>query len=81
MMSTPPALGRGRRRDRRPTTEVVPPGHGWDRLRAHAIERLEETIDEIPALLRRLKVVLLIGAVTMALFATAVVIVLARALH
>ncbi len=51
----------------------------WGSLRAHAVHRAHETLDEVPGVLRRLKTFLLVGSVTMAAFAAAMVAVLWRA--
>ena len=51
----------------------------WGSLRAHALHRAHEALDEVPGVLRRLKTFLLVGSITMAAFATAMVAVLWRA--
>ena len=51
----------------------------WGGLRAHAIHRAHETLDEVPAILRRLKMFLLVAAITMAAFAAGMVAILWRA--
>jgi hypothetical protein len=82
MTLKPSALGRGRRTAQRTTrTEVTPAGSEWEQLRSHAIHRLHEAIDEIPVLFRRVKIVLLVGAATMALFAAGVLVLLAKAIR
>ena len=49
------------------------------RLRHHAVIRLEESLDHVPTLLRRLGLFLLVGTFAMIAFAVAVVIVLIHA--
>jgi hypothetical protein len=73
-----------RRIDPRPPTRaalpaVPSPTGEWTRLRRHAVMRLEESLDEVPTVLRRLGLFLLIGSFAMVAFAVAVVIVLIHA--
>jgi hypothetical protein len=49
------------------------------RLRHHAVLRLEESLDHVPTLLRRLGLFLLVGTFAMIAFAVAVVVVLIHA--
>lgn len=64
----------------RPALPAVPsPAGDWSRLRRHAALRLEESLDEVPTVLRRLGLFLLIGSFAMVAFALAVVIVLIHA--
>jgi hypothetical protein len=71
------ALPTGRRRTETP----VPLEDTWGSLRAHAVHRAHEALDEVPGVLRRLKTFLLVGSITMAAFAAAMVAVLWRAAH
>ena len=71
------ALPTGRRRNETPITMEDARGS----LRAHAVHRAHEALDEVPGLLRRLKTFLLVGSITMAAFAAAMVAVLWRAAH
>jgi hypothetical protein len=50
-------------------------------LRAHAVMRLHETLDEVPGVLRRLKTFLLIGSITMIAFAAGMIAVLWHAVR
>jgi hypothetical protein len=73
-----------RRIDPRPPTPAVlaaapSSGGDWARLRRHAAMRLEESLDYVPTVLRRLGLFLLIGSFAMVAFAVAVVIVLIHA--
>lgn len=68
-------LPTGRRRKEGPITM----DDAWGGLRAHAVHRAHEAIDEVPGVLRRLKTFLLVGSITMAAFAAAMVAVLWRA--
>lgn len=64
----------------RPALPAVPSTAGdWSRLRRVAALRLEESLDEVPTVLRRLGLFLLIGSFAMVAFALAVVIVLIHA--
>jgi hypothetical protein len=54
-------------------------GGDWARLRRHAAMRLEESLDHVPTVLRRLGLFLLIGSIAMVAFAVAVVVVLIHA--
>lgn len=51
----------------------------WARVRRHAAMRLEESLDQVPTVLRRLGLFLFIGSIAMVAFAVAVVIVLIHA--
>jgi len=73
-----------RRIDPRPPTAAVlataPSSAGdWARLRRHAGMRLEESLDHVPTVLRRLGLFLLIASFAMVAFAVAVVVVLIHA--
>jgi hypothetical protein len=73
-----------RRIDPRPPTPAVlatepSSGGDWARLRRHAAMRLEESLDHVPTVLRRLGLFLLIGSIAMVAFAVAVVVVLIHA--
>jgi hypothetical protein len=50
-------------------------------LRAHAVQRAHEALDEVPGVLRRLKTFLLVGSITMAAFAAGMLIVLWHAVR
>ena len=67
------------RRGRRPATIVSHDPSGG--LRAHAVMRLHETLDELPGVLRRLKTFLLIGSITMVAFAAGMIAVLWHAVR
>jgi hypothetical protein len=69
------ALPSGRRRKEAPITM----DDAWGSLRAHAAHRAHEALDEVPGVLRRLRTFLLVGSITMAAFAAAMVAVLWRA--
>lgn len=71
------ALPSGRRSAEMPITTH----DAWGSLRAHAVHRAHEALDEVPGVLRRLKTFLLVGSITMAAFAAAMVAVLWRAAH
>jgi hypothetical protein len=67
---------------RRRTPEPPISTHGaWGGLRAHAMHRAHESLDEVPAVLRRLKTFLLVASITMVAFAAAMVAVLWRAVR
>ena len=51
----------------------------WARLRRHAARRIEESLDHVPTVLRRLGLFLLVGSFAMVAFCVAVVIVLIHA--
>lgn len=70
-----------RRIDPRPPTPAAGPSSAgdWARLRRHAAMRLEESLDHVPTVLRRLGLFLLVGSFAMVAFAIAVVIVLIHA--
>jgi hypothetical protein len=53
----------------------------WGNLRAHAVQRTHEALDEVPGVLRRLKTFLLVGSITMVAFAAAMVAVLWHAVR
>jgi hypothetical protein len=56
------------------------PSADWARLRHHAALRLEESLDHVPVVLRRLGLFLLVGTFAMVAFAIAVVVVLVHAI-
>lgn len=62
-------------------TAPVTSHDAWNGLRAHAVHRAHEALDEVPGVLRRLKTFLLVGSITMVAFAAAMVAVLWRAAH
>lgn len=68
---------------RHPTSAALPTAPSsdgdWARLRRHAAMRLEESLDHVPTVLRRLGQFLLIGSFAMVAFVVAVVIVLIHA--
>ena len=68
---------------RRPPRTAVPvapsPTGDWTRLRRHAVVRLEESLDHVPTVLRRLGLFLLVASFAMVAFCVAVVIVLIHA--
>jgi hypothetical protein len=55
------------------------PDGDWAHLRKHALVRIEESLDHVPTVLRRLGTFLLVGTVAMVAFVVAVVIILAHA--
>ena len=58
----------------------MPSGSGdWRRLSRHAALRIEESLDHVPTVLRRLGLFLLVGSFAMVAFSVAVVIVLIHA--
>ena len=67
---------RGPRRYRPVTTQEA-----WGSLRAHAVQRAHEAIDEVPGLLRRLSTFLFVGSITMAAFAVGMLVVLWHAVR
>ena len=71
------ALSSGRRRQETP----IATGDAWGSLRAHAVHRAHEVLDEAPGLLRRLKTFLLVGSITMAAFAMGMLVVLWHAVR
>jgi hypothetical protein len=70
-----PALGKPRPHQPVTTEEA------WGSLRAHAVKRAHEALDEVPGVLRRLRTFLLIGSITMAAFAAGMLVVLWHALR
>jgi hypothetical protein len=64
---------------RAPVEAPITSQDAWGSLRAHAVHRAHEALDEVPGVLRRLKTFLLVGSITMAAFAAAMVAVLWRA--
>jgi hypothetical protein len=66
-----------------PARQAVPvarqPESDWAHLRKHAMVRVEESLDHVPTVLRRLGTFLLVGTVAMVAFLIAVVIILAHA--
>jgi len=50
-------------------------------IRAHAVHRAHEVIDEVPRVLRRLSLFLLVGTITMAAFAAGMLVVLWHAVR
>ena len=67
----------GRRAPERPVTSQ----EAWGSIRAHAVHRAYETLDEVPGVLRRLKTFLLVGSITMAAFAAGMLVVLWHAVR
>jgi hypothetical protein len=63
-------------------TEIatIEPGGEWRHLRAHAARRIEEAIDEIPGVLRHLRLFLLVASVSMVVFGAGLLFVLWRAI-
>lgn len=53
----------------------------WGSLRAHAVQRAHEALDEVPGVLRRLRTFLLVGSITMAAFAAGMLAVLWHAVR
>jgi hypothetical protein len=53
----------------------------WGSLRAHAVQRAHEALDEVPGVLRRLRTFLLVGSVTMIAFAAGMLVVLWHAVR
>jgi hypothetical protein len=63
-----------------PATPVATgPTPGWAHLRRHAIVRLEESLDHVPTVLRRLGLFLFVGTFAMVAFSIAVVVILVHA--
>jgi len=69
------------RSSKRAGTELVgyPAGGAWQQFRQHALRRTAEALDEIPGVLRHLRVFLLVASVTMAVFAAGLLVVLWKA--
>ena len=81
-----PALQRSSSRSGRPASEAVQaipvtrrPESDWAHLRRHAMVRIEESLDHVPTVLRRLSTFLLVGSIALVAFVIAVVIILAHA--
>jgi hypothetical protein len=53
----------------------------WGSLRAHAVQRAHEALDEVPGVLRRLETFLFIASITMAAFAAGMLVVLWHAVR
>lgn len=66
---------------RRAAQPPVPAQEAWGGLRAHAVHRAHEALDEVPGVLRRLKTFLLVGSITMAAFAMGMLVVLWHAVR
>jgi hypothetical protein len=63
-----------------PATPLAPRSPSeWAQLRRHAIVRLEESLDQVPTVLRRLGLFLLVGTFAMVAFSIAVVVILVHA--
>ncbi|MGE5228071.1 MAG: hypothetical protein ACM3OO_14450 [Planctomycetaceae bacterium] len=69
------------RSTRRQTAVVaaIEPGREWQHVRAHAARRVEDAIDEIPGVLRHLKVFLLAASISMVVFGAGLLVVLWKA--
>jgi len=67
----------GRPKPRRPVTTQ----EAWGSLRAHAVMRAHEALDEVPGVLRRLRTFLLVGSITMMAFAAGMLVVLWHAVR
>jgi hypothetical protein len=52
---------------------------GWQHVRLHAARRMEEALDEIPGVLRHVRIFLLVASITMMVFATGLLVVLWKA--
>ena len=73
----------GSRRQTPRAMQAIPvsraPESDFAHLRKHAMIRLEESLDHVPTVLRRISTFLLVGTVAMVAFVIAVVIILAHA--
>ena len=75
------AITRTRAGGRHTTVGPVSTQEAWGSLRAHAVQRAHEALDEVPGVLRRFKTFLLVGSITMAAFAAGMLIVLWHAVR
>jgi hypothetical protein len=66
---------------RRAPLPPVTTQEAWGSLRAHAVQRAHESLDEVPGVLRRLRTFLLVGSITMAAFAAGMLVVLWHAVR
>ncbi|MGZ4149610.1 MAG: hypothetical protein ACXVQJ_06200 [Actinomycetota bacterium] len=66
-------------RRRTAVVTAIEPGTEWQHVRAHAARRVEEVIDEIPGVLRHLKVFLLVASISMVAFGAGLLFVLWKA--
>lgn len=75
------AIVRYRPTRRRLPARPVASQEEWGSLRAHAVQRAHEALDEVPGVLRRLRTFLLVGSITMAAFAAGMLAVLWHAVR
>ena len=78
-LTAPRAVGPARSAAHTAIPVSRPPEGDWAHLRKHAMVRIEESLDHVPTVLRRLGTFLLVGSIALVAFVIAVAVILAHA--